>query len=213
MEPSRLYASRRAKPGSGGGCFVALGGRLPCLQYFVSRVARRARGYDGLVSVYTPYPRSASEREAAQGPPSLTGVVYAGWWRRAAALLVDMLAYVAFFAAVIAAGFGLAQFDSDAAGIALIFGAIVAITGPVWYVIWAIGKHGQTVGKKALHIRVRHAEEDCPIGYGPSAGRYFITALFGAVYLPALLDYLWPLWDSRNQSLHDKIVNSIVVRV
>jgi hypothetical protein len=29
----------------------------------------------------------------------------------------------------------------------------------------------------------------------------------------ALLDYLWPLWDGRNQTLHDKVANSIVVRV
>jgi uncharacterized RDD family membrane protein YckC len=27
-----------------------------------------------------------------------------------------------------------------------------------------------------------------------------------------LLDLLWPLWDERNQTLHDKIVKSYVVR-
>jgi uncharacterized RDD family membrane protein YckC len=26
------------------------------------------------------------------------------------------------------------------------------------------------------------------------------------------LDYLWPLWDTKNQALHDKVVGSIVVR-
>jgi uncharacterized RDD family membrane protein YckC len=30
--------------------------------------------------------------------------------------------------------------------------------------------------------------------------------------LPLLLSYLWPLWDQRNQTLHDKMVGSIVVR-
>jgi hypothetical protein len=28
-----------------------------------------------------------------------------------------------------------------------------------------------------------------------------------------LLAYLWPLWDKRNQTLYDKIVSTIVVRV
>jgi uncharacterized RDD family membrane protein YckC len=60
---------------------------------------------------------------------------------------------------------------------------------------------------------VRHAETDRAIGYGPSAGRYFITVVFGILYMPALLDYLWPLWDKRHQTLHDKVANGIVVRV
>jgi hypothetical protein len=113
------------------------------------------------------YPGAASEREreAAQEPPGPSGVVYSGWWRRAGALRVDTFAYAAFLVAVIAAGFGLSQLDSNAVAVALIFGAIFTIVGPIWYVIWA------------------------------------------------LLDYLWPLWDGRNQTLHDKVANSIVVRV
>jgi uncharacterized RDD family membrane protein YckC len=47
---------------------------------------------------------------------------------------------------------------------------------------------------------------------GRRPGRYLITVVFGIFYIPALLDYLWPLWDKRNQALHDKVVNSIVVR-
>ena len=31
--------------------------------------------------------------------------------------------------------------------------------------------------------------------------------------LPLVLAYLWPLWDKRNQTLDDKMVNTIVVRV
>jgi uncharacterized RDD family membrane protein YckC len=58
-----------------------------------------------------------------------------------------------------------------------------------------------------------HADEDRAIGYGPSAGRYFITFLFGIFYIPLLLDCLWPLWGGRRQALHDKVANSIVVRV
>jgi uncharacterized RDD family membrane protein YckC len=30
--------------------------------------------------------------------------------------------------------------------------------------------------------------------------------------LPLLISYLWPLWDSRNQTLHDKMASTIVVK-
>ena len=50
------------------------------------------------------------------------------------------------------------------------------------------------------------------IGYGRSFGRYAITFLFAIFILPVLLDYLWPLWDPKNQALHDKVAGSFVVR-
>jgi uncharacterized RDD family membrane protein YckC len=31
--------------------------------------------------------------------------------------------------------------------------------------------------------------------------------------VPLLLAYLWPLWDERNQTIYDKFVNTIVVRL
>jgi uncharacterized RDD family membrane protein YckC len=169
------------------------------------------------VSELTPYPRGASEREAAQEPQApdqpRTDVVYSGWWRRAGALLVDSLLVFGVIAVVFGLAFGVAAVDETIGGILLLLAIVLALAGPIWYWIYYTGRApGQTVGKRALGIRVRHAEEDRAIGYGASAGRYFITFLFGIFYIPALLDYLWPLWDSRNQTLHDKVANSVVVR-
>ena len=28
---------------------------------------------------------------------------------------------------------------------------------------------------------------------------------------PALVDYLWPLWDKKNQTLHDKLAKTVVI--
>jgi len=36
--------------------------------------------------------------------------------------------------------------------------------------------------------------------------------LFGIFTLPLVLDSLFPLWDDRNQTLHEKVVSSVVVR-
>jgi uncharacterized RDD family membrane protein YckC len=164
------------------------------------------------MSELTPYPEAASEREEAQGPPG-GDVVYSGWWRRAGALLVDSILVFVVIAVVFGLAFGVFVIDETAGGILLILAIVLAIAGPIWYWIYFTGREpGQTIGKKALGIRVRNADQDRAIGYGASAGRYLITFVFGIFYIPALIDYLWPLWDSRNQALHDKVANSVVVR-
>jgi uncharacterized RDD family membrane protein YckC len=33
------------------------------------------------------------------------------------------------------------------------------------------------------------------------------------MYIPWILDGLWPLWDAKNQMWHDKVATSVVVRV
>src|SRR4051794_34821721 len=33
-----------------------------------------------------------------------------------------------------------------------------------------------------------------------------------ALFIPTILDYLWPLWDERNEALHDKMAHTWVVR-
>jgi uncharacterized RDD family membrane protein YckC len=164
------------------------------------------------VSELTPYPRGAAEREEAHGAPE-TNVVYSGWWRRAGALLIDSILVSVGFFVVIGLAFAVTAVNEDVGVILLVLAILFGIVGSVFYWIYFTGKApGQTVGKKALGIRVRHADQDRAIGYGASAGRYFITFAFGIFYIPALLDYLWPLWDRRHQSLHDKVANSVVVR-
>jgi uncharacterized RDD family membrane protein YckC len=165
------------------------------------------------VSELPSYPRGASEREEAQRPPE-GGVVYSGWWRRAGALIIDSILVSVVFLVVILLALLVAVINED---LGRILGVLAILFGLVWsffYWIYFTGRApGQTVGKKALGIRVRNADEDRAIGYGASAGRYLITFVFGIFYIPALLDYLWPLWDKRHQSLHDKVANSVVVRV
>src|SRR5512132_1572128 len=44
-------------------------------------------------------------------------------------------------------------------------------------------------------------------------GRYAIVFVFGLLTFPLIIDYLWPLWDGRNQTLHDKMVSSVVLDI
>lgn len=76
---------------------------------------------------------------------------------------------------------------------------------------------GQTIGKKALSIRVVGQDTGQPIGNGRALGRNAVRSLPG--YLPVvglfwgLLDGLWMLWDKEKQTLHDKAAKTLVVPV
>lgn len=95
-------------------------------------------------------------------------------------------------------------------------------------------KKGATPGKMALGIAVRHIPApgqfvpDPQAVSGPPPGiavakRYGfqiglsvlgVIPLIGSFAgLAGLIDYLWPLWDTKHQALHDKVADTYVVRV
>jgi uncharacterized RDD family membrane protein YckC len=41
-------------------------------------------------------------------------------------------------------------------------------------------------------------------------GHHAVLALL--LLIPVIIDVLWPLWDKRNQALHDKFANTVVLR-
>ena len=94
-----------------------------------------------------------------------------------------------------------------------IIGAIIN-----WFLMGREGdRNGMTLGKQVVKIRV-FREDGQPISVGFAILREFVVRflLFGILGwlifgLPALLDLLWPLWDERNQTLHDKIVSTYVI--
>ena len=70
------------------------------------------------------------------------------------------------------------------------------------------GPTGQTIGKRALGIRVYDFRQGGSIGYG----RGFLRQI--GKYLSAIplgLGYLWMLWDKEKQCWQDKIAGSVVV--
>jgi uncharacterized RDD family membrane protein YckC len=165
-----------------------------------------------VVSELPSYPRDAAEREAAEGPPEEHGS-YASWGRRAVAYLLDTLIVIVAVVAIGALAFAVAAVDESAGTVLFVIAIVCLLAVPIFYHVYFVGKTGQTWARRWLDIRVQHARTGRPIGYGPALGRYLITVAFGILYLPLLLDYLWPLWDKENQTLHDKVATSVVVRV
>ena len=71
--------------------------------------------------------------------------------------------------------------------------------------------------QKAATIELRKVVDERtgqPTGAGVGFGRYLLEAVAGGISggLLLIVDLLWPLWDDTKQTLHDKIVHTIVVR-
>ena len=152
------------------------------------------------------YPQDAAEREAAP-QPQVSDRAYSGWGRRVGAYLLDSLVlFVPLLILIIA--FAAADIW---AGVVVAYLAVLVLPF-VYFTVMHGGASGQTYGKRWLGIRVVSDETGDSIGYGRAFGRYAIIVVFSIFFIPLLLDYLWPLWDTKNQALHDKVVGSVVVR-
>lgn len=164
--------------------------------------------------------------QSAYFPP---GVEPASWGVRLAAMLIDgVISNV--LALILAVGTGFAVYGSttgsDAESAAWVTGVLVYLgVALVWFLLYDPltmrrqgARNGQTWGKQWLGIRVVR-EDGQPVTAGTAFVRDvvmqgFVFGFLGGFFFsaPTLLDGLWPLWDQRNQSLHDKVANTLVVR-
>jgi uncharacterized RDD family membrane protein YckC len=127
----------------------------------------------------------------ASGPRS-------GFWRRFAAAFIDgLLLSILYWVLLTVLSTGAAY-------------AIYLVGYYAYFTLLEGGPTGQTVGKRALGIRVIDFGAGGPIGYGRGFIRNIAKLLSGLVFG---LGYFWMLWDKEKQTWHDKIANTVVVPV
>jgi uncharacterized RDD family membrane protein YckC len=155
-------------------------------------------------------------------PPLPPGVTYASWWSRGAAFAVDVVALFALLAPAGAIGGGLAEALEDPetgtppAWIFAVIAVLFVVALGVWLRMfcWQAGSLGQTWGKRVVGIHLVSERTLRPPGGWIGVARYGLRSAIGnatcGVY--SLVTMLWPLWDERNQTLDDKMVNTVVVR-
>lgn len=90
----------------------------------------------------------------------------------------------------------------------LLLGLAISIAFWVWNVAFRQGRTGYTLGKAAVGIRLVGVTSGRPIGTALSLVRQ-LAHIFDS--LVCYLGWLWPLWDSRNQTLADKVMNTVVL--
>lgn len=161
----------------------------------------------------------------AKSKVDVLGRPYADWGTRAAGALIDLVVLMTGWAVLIAAiVFGASlQRPTDQYGDTSVSstGVAIIVVSLLCLIAWTVGYHvllgrdsGQTVGKRAVSIKVCDATTGGCIGYPRVLGRE-LAQIFAWMILPVLVfvDLLWPLWDDRLQTLHDKAVHSVVVKV
>jgi uncharacterized RDD family membrane protein YckC len=147
--------------------------------------------------------------------PEVAGPLeYAEYGQRVKAAVVDSLIVgLASFALVL----GLTAFASRGgpfAGILTSLAYLIDFAGATVYYTVCNAEGGQTIGKLTTNTAVRlDGDEDRSLGYVRAFIRALIPPFMWLLIIPGLLDVLWPLWDGKHQSLHDKIVGSVVIRV
>lgn len=155
---------------------------------------------------------------------------YASWWTRAGAYIIDGL-IIGIPVVVISIVLGIGAFGAgvseSAAGVFAFLFSMLAIWAVAFvaYLIYApltmmrSGEHnGQTWGKQLLGCRVVRADGQ-PMDFWWSVLRqvivqYFLFWIVGGfvLYIPTLLNYLWPLWDEQDRCLHDMMCDTRVIR-
>jgi len=140
--------------------------------------------------------------------------------QRLAAVIVDSLAYIATYLPLLV---GLvisiaSQTDKSDTPVALIIGGVASlacVVGLIGYTIHLVIRNGQTIGKRALGIKVVRLDGS-PIGLGRSFWlRNVVPGLLGAIpffgALVSLVDILMIFGEDR-RCLHDKIADTKVIR-
>ena len=166
---------------------------------------------------YQPQTYQPESTVAYAGP--LAGAFTASPGRRFGAVLIDSLIFTAGFlvfqVAVTALAPALVGDGTNSAQIIYGFMIILylpqfllAVMYPIYYSVY--NGRGQTLGKKALNLKVIDVDTGAPIGSGRAFLRYLVSGLMG---LPFGLGFLSIFADDRGRGWHDKAANSLVVRL
>jgi len=99
--------------------------------------------------------------------------------------------------------------DPSPNGVAVLVFLLCALAAFVYYPFFEGRPAGQTLGKKAVGIRVVRQSNGAPLGYGLAIWRTVVRIVD---YLPFYLGLLWAIWDPQHQTFHDKIAGTLVVR-
>lgn len=121
----------------------------------------------------------------------------AGFWRRLGAALLDGILLGIVNVILIAA--------------LRTTGTVLAVLISLAYFTYLEGgATGQTLGKRALGIRIVSFDTGGAIGYARGFIRWIGRTLSS---IPLCLGYFWMLWDGERQAWHDKLASAVVVPV
>jgi uncharacterized RDD family membrane protein YckC len=97
-------------------------------------------------------------------------------------------------------------FVCSAAAMLIVGGFFIGL----WNRFYLIYTRGYSVGQGLMKLKVVDAQGQL-LTQGQAFIRLIMHTVFGFVPVLPILDLLWPLWDERRQTLHDKVAGSYVI--
>ena len=163
---------------------------------------------------YAPPPPGYAQTWGGGSAAGSGGWNLAGWWRRVGGYLIDEIIVGVPLVIVVVA----LRNHRDISDISAVLGELVGFV----YVTIMIAIRGQTLGMMAAGIKLYDFKSGSgTIGYPKAALRAGVAILISlpfALHVPlasvlVMLNLLWPLWDQKNQTWHDKAAGTVAVKV
>jgi uncharacterized RDD family membrane protein YckC len=125
----------------------------------------------------------------------------AGWWTRALAILIDFIG-IGILAAAVASILSGDATGTQSQGLSTLFQAVY------FTYFWSAAGKGQTLGSRALNIRVVKTDGS----YLDYVGAFLRFIGFFISCIVFLIGVIWAAFDAQKQGWHDKIAGTYVVR-
>jgi uncharacterized RDD family membrane protein YckC len=143
----------------------------------------------------------------------MVGATLAEWPPRALGLLIDWgiglgIGIVSFILAAI-----LGVVSNGLFVVVRLIGGLASLAWVVWLAV-QVGTVGQSPGMRVIGLKAVRKDSGETIGAGKGVLRWLVhVVLYIACIIPAILDFLFPLWDAKKQTLADKAVSDVVIVV
>lgn len=155
-----------------------------------------------------PVGHNIAMNSSENSPLQANEVVYAGFWIRVAAALVDTVLLVAITLPLLIHFYGASYLQSEQ----FVQGPmdiIISWVLPAVLVVWFWRAKQATPGKMIFSARIVDATTGAAPSLRQSIGRYL--AYFVST-IPLGLGLLWVAFDARKQGWHDKLAGTVVIR-
>jgi uncharacterized RDD family membrane protein YckC len=149
------------------------------------------------------------------------GATYAQWADRVVGFLIDMLlvgAGMGVLYAVVGSALALmAGAGSNIAGgmccMMIVLFPLSSLLVGLFNGVYLVAQRGSSIGQGVMHLKVVDINGNL---LTTQTALIRLLARVGLSFVPMvgpLLDLLWPLWDDKHQTLHDKAVGSYVLKL
>ncbi len=148
-------------------------------------------------------------QQVMQQPTQNSTLVYAGFWIRFAAMLVDGIIFQTAFILVVVMIVIFAPNILDNELIKNIIVIVYSLSLFLYYVLSQSGAHQATIGKRLAGIKVVRSSDMSRISFGRSVGRELSKIVS---YMTFMIGFLMAGFTAKKQALHDMMAGTLVVK-